>query len=128
MNVVFDTYAWIEYFRGSGEGRKVMECLDSSDVITPVLVLLELSYKSESEGWDIKEYLNFIKTKSKIVSFDDNFVLKFGKVYNDVKKKVKGIGFADISIFLTAMLNDARILTGDPHFKEFDNTIFLGGK
>ena len=67
MKIVFDTYAWIEYFEGTKKGEKVEEYLKNNEIITPAIVLLELSYKADKENWNCKEILNFIKIYSKIV-------------------------------------------------------------
>lgn len=124
MNVVFDTYAWIEYFLGSEQG-KIAESYIKEGVITPFIILLELSYRADKEGWNFKRYLDFMKANSKITSVTEEFVLKFGQVYNKVKKDVPGIGIADAIVLLTALEQDAKILTGDEHFKNLPQTIFL---
>ena len=64
MRFVFDTYAWVEYFKGSKKGEIVERYLNESNVFTPIIVLLEMSYKADKEGWDIKKHLDFIKIKS----------------------------------------------------------------
>lgn len=69
--------------------------------------------------------LNFIKIKSEIVGINEEFVLSFGNVYNKMKKKIRKIGITDIIIIHTAILNEAKILTGDPHFSKIDRTILL---
>jgi len=42
--VVYDTYAWIEYFLGSSKGVKVKELLKKGGY-TPSIVLAEISRK-----------------------------------------------------------------------------------
>jgi predicted nucleic acid-binding protein len=125
MKIVFDTYAWIEYFSGSDQGLVVKEHLEKAEIITPLIVLLELSYKADKEGWDMKKFLNFIKLKSEIVGINENFVLKFGRIYNDTRKKIKDFGIADAIILTSALEENAKVLTGDSHFEKFDRTIFL---
>ena len=125
MRIIFDTYAWIEYFEGSKKGEIVKKYFESEEILTPLIVLLELSYKADKEKWDFKKLLNFIKVKSEIVGINEEFVLCFGKVYNKMKKKIKGIGFADVIILNTAILHDAKILTGDKHFSKIDRAIIL---
>ena len=49
MKIVFDTFAWVEYFKGSIKGRKVEQLLKENEIITPLIVLLELSYLAERE-------------------------------------------------------------------------------
>jgi predicted nucleic acid-binding protein len=123
--IVFDTYAWIEYFNATKKGVIVEKYLEEKEVITPSIVLLELSYKSDKEGWDFNKYLNFIKSNSKIVGVNEKFILTFGKSYNNIKKQVKTIGITDIIIIHTAKISEAQILTGDEHFKKIENVIML---
>ena len=125
MKIIFDTYAWIEYFKGSEKGKIVENYLENSEVLTPVIVLLELSYKAESEGWNLKKHLDFIKFKSEVVGINENFVLNFGNIYNNTKKKIKGIGFVDIVILTSALMNEAKILTGDKHFSGMKEAILI---
>ncbi|MDO8467511.1 MAG: PIN domain-containing protein [Nanoarchaeota archaeon] len=125
MKLIFDTYAWMEYFEGSEKGKIVRKYLEDYEVLTPSVVLLELSYKADEEKWDFKKHLSFIKLNSRIIGFNDDFILSFGKVYNDTKKKVKGIGFTDIIILTSALVNEAKILTGDHHFSSFSEAVLL---
>ncbi len=127
MEIVFDTSAWIEYFIGSQKGEKVNEYLSDSknEILTPFIVLLELSYKSEKENWSIEKYLKFIKSKSTIVGINDLFILEFGKIYNNMKKRNKDIGLADAVILTTSKLKNAQILTSDFHFHKESNAIIL---
>jgi len=125
MEIVFDTYAWIEYFNATKKGEIVKEYLENNKIITPAIVLLELSYKANKEGWNFKKFFNFINHHSKITGIDEEFIFSFGKTYNDVRKKVKKIGITDIIIFNTALLSNAKILTGDPHFSKLKNSIML---
>ena len=124
MNIVFDTYAWIEYFLGSEQG-KVVESYMKEGIITPFIVLLELSYRADKEGWNFKQYLDFIKLKSKITGITESFILKFGSICNKTKNEVSGIGMADVIVLLTAIEENARILTGDQHFKDISRAILL---
>lgn len=123
--IIFDTYAWIEYFRGSPPGKKVQIFLDNEDVITPSLVLVELSVKAAKEGWDFEKHLRFIQAHSLIIGISENVVKQSGKLYVMMRKKHSQFGLIDAVIFLTGKERNARILTGDPHFKGLDNVEFL---
>ena len=125
MAIVFDTYAWVEYFNATKKGAIVKKYLENEEVITPVIVLLELGYKSDKEGWDFSKYLSFVRANSKIIGVNERFILTFGKAYNYIKKEIKNIGITDIIIIHTAEMNKAKILTGDEHFKEVDSVIML---
>jgi|SRR3989344_5547935 len=125
MVTIFDTFTWIEYFTDTKNAEIIEKYIENEDIITPSIVLLELSYKADKEGWDFKKHLDFIKIKSKIAGLNEEFIIKFGKIYNECKKKVRGIGLADIYILATAILNNGKVLTGDKHFESFEQTIFL---
>ncbi|MEK6904587.1 MAG: PIN domain-containing protein [Nanoarchaeota archaeon] len=125
MSVVFDTYAWIEYFLGSEKG-KIVESYLKEKPITPFIVLLELSYRADKEGWDFKKYLDFIKLNSKVTGLTEDFILDFGSLYNKTKRKIPKIGMADIIILMTSVKENASILTGDSHFKDLKDVIFIG--
>jgi len=123
--IVFDTYAWIEYFNGTEKGNVVKNYLENNDILTPVIVLLELSYKADKEGWNFTDYLKFIKANSEVVGINEKFVLSFGNFYNKIKKHIKKVGITDIIILHTSIINDAKILTGDKHFEKVENVIML---
>jgi len=125
MAIVFDTYAWIEYFNATKKGVVVKGYLEEDEVITPAIVLLELSYRADKEGWNFNQYLSFIKTNSKVMGINEKFILTFGKLYNEMKKQVRYISLADIVVINTAILYDAKILTGDKHFGKIDRSIIL---
>ena len=125
MKIVFDSFAWIEYFMDTKNAEILEGYLKNNEIITSSAALLELSYRADQEKWDIKKHLAFIKLKSRIVGFNDEFILRFGVIYNKLKEEVKEMGFADIIIYATAILHDAKVLTGDSHFKYLDRTILL---
>ncbi|MEK6897474.1 MAG: PIN domain-containing protein [Nanoarchaeota archaeon] len=125
MKIVFDTYAWIEYFNGTKKGHIVEKYLNENNVLTPSMVLLELSYKADKEKWDFKKFFSFIKGHSQITGLNENFILSFGGIYNKIKKQIKDIGMADVVVLQTAIINEAKILTGDKHFNKIDSAIML---
>lgn len=125
MKIIIDTSAWIEYFLGSKFGEIVNEHLKNDETVTSIVSLLEISYKADKEGWNIKDYLNFIKMKSQIIGIKESSVMDFGKMYNQARKKEKDFGFADAVILSTAKSEKAGILTKDNHFRSFDNVIML---
>jgi predicted nucleic acid-binding protein len=124
-NVIFDTYAWIEYVKGTTQGADVRQHLEKSNILTPTPVLLELSIKAEKEKWDMQQLNKFIKKNSRIINLNESLVLSFGKLYNNVKRKNKNMGITDVTILALAKQHHAKILTGDPDFRPFKETILL---
>jgi predicted nucleic acid-binding protein len=48
--VVYDTYAWVEYFLGTDKGLRVRTLLKEEGGYTPSIVLAEISRKYLREG------------------------------------------------------------------------------
>ncbi len=135
--IVVDTYAWIEYFRGTSMGLKVKEYLARADyVYTPTIVLAEIARKYIREGISIdvvEERLGIVKELSAIIGIDSRIALESGKAYIELvnlaktKQLKKTPGLGDAIILATARVLEARILTGDEHFKYLRETIWLKG-
>src|SRR5713226_4880076 len=65
---VLDSFAWVEYFRGTEPGRRVAEELEAAAVGTPLVVVAELRDKYVREripNWS--RDLSFIKDMSAIL-------------------------------------------------------------
>ncbi|NHV99037.1 MAG: type II toxin-antitoxin system VapC family toxin [Thaumarchaeota archaeon] len=43
-----------------------------------------------------------------------------------MKKKAKGWRLADSIVYSTGLVKKARIVTGDEHFKNLENALFIG--
>ena len=125
MKIVFDTYAWAEYFLGTGKGKKVNDFLNENEVITPILAVIELNCKADKEGWNFDGFLDFIKSKSTISFINWDIAKLCSQNYLEVRKKHKDFSLIDSIILSTARVNNSKLLTGDRHFKELDETIFL---
>lgn len=125
MRVLFDTYAWVEYFLGTTKGKIVEKILEQNEVLTPVIVLIELSCKAARERWNFNKQLEFIKAKSLILDIGEKVILKTGSVYLKMRSNIKDFGLIDSIILATSMIEMADIITGDKHFKNLDNVKYL---
>jgi predicted nucleic acid-binding protein len=124
---VLDSYAWVEYFGGTHKGKKVKELLESRTCFTPSIVIAELSNKYERENKDWGICSSFIQLNSEIISLDFPIAEKSGKIKQIIRKKYKSkFGLADAIILATAREFNAKVVTGDQHFKHLKNTEFLG--
>lgn len=123
--IIFDTYAWIEYFIGSEKGKVVEKYLDEEKILTPSIVLIELSCKSAKEGWNFEKYLQFIKSRSAILKLDEEIIIECGKIYANEKKKKLNFSIPDGIILTSALKYNSKILTGDEHFRDFKEVIML---
>jgi len=129
---VIDAYAWIEYFRASKYGEVAKKYIESEDAATPTIVVSEISRKllreielgNETQQGRLKR-LEFIRATSQIVDLDFEIAVEAGKADLDTKKKVKGWGLADSIVLCTAKNANGKVVTGDEHFRELDDVIFI---
>lgn len=134
MTLVFDSYAWIEFFLGSEKGAKVKELIEGDeDIITPTIVLAEIANKYYREGEEEKivmERISIIRDASTVRYIDDAILRKLQEareVLIENKKRLKlrrDPSLADYIVYAISIAEKARIVTGDDHFKGL-NVIFL---
>lgn len=122
--ILIDTSAWMEYFLSTQYGKTVEKYLEE-DIITPTIVLAELSIRAEKEKWDFEKHLDFIKSKSLIINLNENIIKKIGGIYLKQRKIKLGFGICDAIVYSTALFENAKILTKDNDFKGLNNVIFL---
>ena len=125
MRVLFDTYAGVEYFLGTTKGKIVEKILEQNEVLTPVIVLVELSCKAARERWNFNKQFEFIKAKSLILDIGEKVILKTGSIYLKMRLKIKDFGLIDSIILATSMIEMADIVTGDKHFRNMNNVKYL---
>lgn len=119
--IVFDSYAWLEYFAGSEKGRIVKEIIESRDeILTPSICISEIKRKYLREKKEYKPRIKFITTRSKIIKID----LDISLLAADLSYKSK-LYMIDAVVYACAILINSDLLTGDQHFKGMDKIRFL---
>jgi len=135
VRIVVDSYAWIELFIGSRKGSKAREALtEAGEVYTPDFVLAEIARKYLREGMDqqtILERLRKISESSDVTPISLEAALESAKCYFELKEKAGKAGISDPSLFdamvlATARVLKAKVITGDRHFKNLNETLWLG--
>ena len=94
--IVVDSYAWIEYFRGSAEGKKAERIIDGNfRLLTPAIVIAELSDKyrrsGASEEWENEKFV-YIGIKSEIVKLDEDIADLAGKIKTEKRQVYPDFG------------------------------------
>jgi len=124
---LIDTFAWVEYFRGTKKGEIVRDCIEKGKVFTPTIVLAELSdlyERKKVSNWE--RDLGFIISKTTILDLNQELATESGKTKNDIRKKHKTkFGLADAIILATARKMNAKVVTGDKHFEKISEVLFL---
>ena len=128
MKYVIDSYAWIEYFMGTKTGEKVKATIEGQEEkITPTICLAEIYAKTlRVENQELAEKQRiFIKEKSALVALDELIALESAKIQNRMKNEIDGWGLADSIVYATGQIKRAEVVTGDEHFKNLKNVIFI---
>ena len=134
MKIVVDAYAWIELLIGSQKGQRVKKILENAEkVYTPSTVLAETARKFLREGTNektIAEWLEIIIDASEITQIDPATALEAAKsqlILTEKAKKAKqnSPNLFDAIVYATAVVNNCKILTGDEHFKDLPQTIWI---
>jgi predicted nucleic acid-binding protein len=133
--IVIDAYAWIELFIGSGKGLEVKKLMENADEIyTPGTVLAEIARKYVREGIDEKTIdarLEVIASASNITHIDAGIALEASRCYSELttcakKSKLNTPSLFDAIVLATGRLSKSKIVTGDEHFKNLAETIWIG--
>ncbi|HUY69954.1 MAG TPA: PIN domain-containing protein [Candidatus Baltobacteraceae bacterium] len=127
MAVIIDTYAWMEYFRGSEAGRRVRGRIEEGRNITPTIVLAEISKRfTDLDRGDLKEKLAFIHSKSNILPLDQSTAIMAGQIRSTIG--IKDMGLVDCILLAAARTHGIKVLTGDRHFRSLKEAEYFGTK
>lgn len=128
MTVLVDSWAWIEYFKGSTAGEKVKGIIEGSQekIIVSSINIAEVynSFLRDYSHPDNERYAEAsrkaIKQRSYVYEVDEEIAVDSARI-----KHEKKWGLGDSIIYATAKREGAKVLTGDPHFKSLNDVIFL---
>jgi len=131
MRYTVDSYAWLDYFMGTAAGEKVKPILESPsfEKFTPSICVSEVYAKVlRVEGLEKAEvYREFMRATTAIVSLDENLAVEAAKIDVEMKKNIPSWGLADSIVLATTRNKRARVLTGDEHFRNLPETIWIEG-
>ena len=126
MKVIIDSYAWIEYLDGTPAGLKVREILKGdNEVYTLHLNISEVISRVKRKGGDIETAYKAMISNSNLINLNSEISKETGLLHAEIRKKIKDFGLVDCYILLFARKINAKILTGDPHFKGFKEAILI---
>ena len=131
-NYIIDTYAWIEYFKASEMGEAAKAYIESERSVTPIIVIAEISRKlikdialgNETHEGRLKR-LEFIRATSKILELDFEAAVEAGEINEELRDQAKGWGLADSIVLCIARSLSGKVVTGDEHFRELNDVIFI---
>ena len=126
MRYIIDSYAWIEYLNGSSIGEKVMKILKSGDEIYSLnLIIAEVISIIKRKNSNVDIAYQAITLNSKIAEISSEIAKEAGLFHAETKKKIKNFGLVDSLIYIVARKLNAKILTGDEHFRGFKEAVMI---
>jgi predicted nucleic acid-binding protein len=133
--LVIDSFAWVEVIRDSVAGRQAKETIERAEVcLTPSIVLAEVASACFRGGFDdtlVTQELQSIREASTIVPMDNEIAMASVHATRHLRQSARSrrlptAGLADGLVLATARRSGARLLTGDPHFRDCPETVWLG--
>ena len=126
MKYLIDSYAWIEYLDGSIKGEKVKQILNSSsDIYSINLSLTEVVSRVRRENKDSEVAYQAIISNSRVLDISPELAKLAGLFHATMRSTIKDFGIVDSLLYTLARHLSAKIVTGDKHFKNMKNVIFL---
>jgi predicted nucleic acid-binding protein len=124
---VIDAYAWIEYLVGSKAGEKVKSTLEkeANDIYTCAVTVAEVVSKTAREGREFETAYDILLSNSQIVNIDEEISKEAGVLHCEMRKTKRDFGLADAYVLAVARTINAKILTGDPHFRSVKEAILI---
>ena len=124
--MLVDSFAWIEYFMGTEKGEKVKDIVESDiRLYTSPIVIAEIYSKSLRTNGRAEERGRFIVERCAIIPIDEEIAIEAAKIHAEAKKTMEDFGLADAFILASARYRNVKVLTGDPHFENFSDSIML---
>jgi len=121
--LVVDAHAWISYF--DGDNPQVSRYIDNSELHTSVVNLIEVASRFERRGIAAEEAVSAISQLSTIWGAGTDESVNIAKLHAKMRKKIPDFGLGDCFVLELAERLNAKILTGDKHFKGMPNVIFI---
>jgi predicted nucleic acid-binding protein len=124
---IIDAYAWIEYFIGSKVGEKVRSVLDAenNEIYTCAITVAEVVSKTAREGQNFETAYDVLTSNSQVVCVDEEISKTTGLLHSQMRETEKDFGLADAYVLAIAREIDAKVLTGDLHFKGVKEAVFI---
>ena len=127
MFYIIDSYTWIEYFIGSSKGETLRKLfMDERNRFTTLECCL-----AEIMGWSLKNNQDFawlftiVRSNSDILQITEHDWIDAGKERHEQRKHQKDFGLIDSVILVKQKEFNCKVISGDKHFKNLPNVVFL---
>lgn len=120
--IVVDSCGWLEYFSDGPRADRYYHYLkDANKLIVPTIVIYEVYKKIKRSVNEEKALLAVAQMQSSvIIAFKNGLVLMAA----DLSIK-NNLPMADAIVYATALVEDAKLVTSDEHFKGLAGVEFI---
>ncbi len=127
MIYIIDSYAWIEYFIGSEKGKVLKKLfLDKKNkFLTVECCLAEIMGWSLVNNQDFDQLFKIIRANSNIIQITKYDWIEAAKERFEQRKTQKDFGLIDAVILKKQKELNCRVISGDKHFKNLKNVVFI---
>ena len=127
MIYLIDSWAWIEYLVGTSFGEKAKTIIENTnnEIITCSITVAEIASIFTRQGRDFKKAYEIIDSISGTYLVEDEISAEAGILHAEIRKKIKDFGLTDAYLLAIARKINAKIITGDLHFKNFKEAIMI---
>lgn len=129
MLYIIDSYAWIEYFRGSRKGEQLRELfLDEGNTFLTIECCLAVI-----KGWALRQGKNFtelwrvVRANSRLVALTELDWIAAAEERFTQRKTRAGFGLIDATLLVKQKEFNCQVISGDPHFKGLPHVLFMDG-
>lgn len=125
MILIVDSWAWLATTEEDEIAEKALRHINNKNnkLLTTMLNIAEIYYriKERSSEEEAREFIESIKKNATIAEIDEECAFLAGDLHLSEK-----LPLVDAFVYATALKRGGYVLTGDPHFKNKKNVIYVG--
>lgn len=127
MLYLIDSYAWIEYFLGSKKAEAFKKLLSNQEnqFLTVECCLGEINGWSLRNKYNFEDFFKVIRADSQIVPLSQYDWILGAEERHEQRKTQKDFGLIDAILLVKQRQYQSKIISGDKHFKNLKNVVFL---
>ena len=112
---------------GSARGAKIRDLIEDSknSITTSPVTLAELVSKYVRTKRDPKVAVAAVESNSTLHTITPALATLAGEVHAEERRRKTDFGLADAFVLATARTRSAKVLTGDPHFKDVPEAVIM---
>ena len=124
---IIDTWSWIAYFSGEQKGEKVKVIVEgkNNEILTHWIAVAEIVSIAKRKNLGVEQIIQGLFALSRFISGSGEFAVKAGMRHAEIRERIKDFGLIDACLLVAAEEANAKLVTGDPHFKGMKNVIMI---